>query len=153
MEKLICSSAEFAESFESTIKDGGCVPLVVSGNSMTPFLKDGRDIVWLRACNEADFKRGKILLFKRKDGALVLHRIRKVLPDNELLMNGDAQVWCEKINKTQVVAVVSDIECGGKRKSCNSLIYRIRNVIWHILKPVRPLIMSLWRKINSKIKK
>lgn len=150
MEKLICSSAEFTETIENTIKDGGCVPLIVSGNSMTPFLKDGGDIVWLRACTEADFKRGKILLFKRNDGMLVLHRIRKVLPDGELLMNGDAQSWCEKIKRNQAVAVVSDIECGGKRKSCDSLIYKIRNLIWHILKPVRPLLMRVWRRLNRK---
>lgn len=143
MEKLVCSSAEFAEAFENTIKDGGCVPLVVTGSSMNPFLIDGRDTVWLRACTNADFKRGKILLFKRKDGSLVLHRIRKALPDGELLMNGDAQSWCEKIKRNQAVAVVSDIERDGIKKPCGS------KAVWHISKPLRPYIMRVWRKLKK----
>lgn len=143
MKKMICSSAEFAETFEKTIKDGGFVPLVVTGSSMMPFLKDGRDIVWLRVCNESDFKRGKVILFKRKDGALVLHRIRKVLPDNELLMNGDAQYWCEKIERNQALAAVSEIERDGQKKPCGA------NTVWHILKPVRPLLMRVWRKLKK----
>lgn len=142
MEKLICSSAEFAETIEKTINDGGSVPLVVTGSSMNPFLREGRDVVWLNACTESDFKKGKILLFKRKNGSFVLHRIRKVLPDDELLMNGDAQSWCEKINKRQAVAAVSEIERDGKKKACPS------NNLWQILKPIRPVIMRLWRKIG-----
>lgn len=149
MEKLIYSSAEFAEIIEDTIKAGGCVPLVVTGNSMNPFLKDGKDTVWLKVCTESDFKRGKILLFRRTDGKIVLHRVRKVLPDGELVMNGDAQYWCENIKKEQAVAVVAFIEKNGKKKSCDSLIYRMRTEAWQILKPLRPYIFRIQRKIKK----
>lgn len=149
MEKLICSSAEFAEIIEETIKAGGCVPLVVTGNSMKPFLRDGKDTVWLKACTESDYKRGKILLFRREDGKIVLHRVRKVLPDGELLINGDAQYWCENIKKEQAVAVVAYIEKNGKKKSCNSLIYRIRTEVWQLLKPLRPYIFRIQRIIKK----
>lgn len=149
MEKLIYSSAEFAEIIEDTIKAGGFVPLVVTGNSMNPFLKDGKDTVWLKACTESDFKRGKILLFRRTDGKIVLHRVRKVLPDGELVMNGDAQYWCENIKKEQAVAVVAFIEKNGKKKSCDSLIYRMRTEAWQILKPLRPYIFRIQRKIKK----
>ena len=149
MEKLIYSSAEFAEIIEDTIKLGGCVPLVVTGHSMKPFLKDGKNIVWLKACTEADFKRGKILLFRRTDGKVVLHRVRKVLSDGELVMNGDAQYWCENIKKEQAVAVVTYIEKNGKKKSCNSLVYRLIVEVWQLLKPLRPCIFRVQRKIKK----
>lgn len=148
MEKLFCSTTEFAETIEEIIKDGGCVPLVVTGSSMEPFLKDGRDIVWLRTCTKSDFKCGRILLFKREDGSMVLHRIRKVLRDDELLMNGDAQFWCEKTNKNQAVAVVSHIERSGKKISCDSFLYKTKSKVWHILKPLRPLIMRVQRRLK-----
>lgn len=143
MEKFICSTAEIADALETTINDGGCIPLVVTGNSMNPFLKDGRDTVILRKCTEADFKRGKILLFRRENGALILHRVRKVLPDNKLLMNGDAQYWCETVDKTQVIAVASEIERNGKTIPCKS------NTLWHVLKPLRSYIFRVWRKIRK----
>ncbi len=143
MEKFICTTAEIAETLENTVKDGGCVPLAVTGSSMMPFLKEGRDVVWLRKCTEADFERGKILLFRRDNGAFILHRIREILPDNKLLMNGDAQYWCETINKSQVIAVVSEIERDGKKKPCS------RNFLWHILKPLRPYIFRIQRKIKK----
>lgn len=141
MEKLVCSSAEFADTVENTIKEGGCVPLVVTGSSMAPFLIDGRDVVWLRACTDADFKRGKILLFRRIDGTVVLHRIRKVLCNDELLMNGDAQEWCEIIKRKQAVAAVTEIERNGQKRACS------KNTLWHISKPMRPYLMGAWRRI------
>lgn len=148
MEKVTFSTAEIFETIESTVSDGGYFPLVVSGTSMNPFLQDGRDIVWLRACDQADLKRGAILLFKRNDSGLVLHRVREVLPDGELLMNGDAQTWCEKIKTKQVVAVVSDVEKNGKKKSCSSYAHKAKSVIWHMTMPVRPYIMRVWRKFK-----
>lgn len=140
MEKMVCSSAVFADSFEKTIKDGGFVPVVVTGNSMNPFLVNGRDVVWLSACGEKDFKKGKILLFKQDDEKLVLHRLRKILPNEELLMNGDAQIFCEKIKKNQVIAVAVWVERQNKKRRCRS------RRVWQMLMPLRPYMMRLWRK-------
>ncbi len=143
MEKFICSAADVADSIEKTINDGGAVSLVVTGNSMSPFLKDGRDTVILEKCSEKDFARGKILLFKRQNGALVLHRVRKVLTDNRLEMNGDAQYWCETVEKSQVIGVVTKIFREGKELPCT------KNTLWHILKPLRPIIFRAVRKIKK----
>ncbi len=149
MEKLICSSTEFVRIIEDTVKKSGSMPLVVTGNSMNPFMKDGRDTVWLEDCKALDYKRGKILLFKREDGKIVLHRVRKVMSDGILVMNGDAQYWCEEIKKEQVLAVVTYIERNGKKTSCNSLTYKIKIELWQLLKPVRPLIFKVQRKIKK----
>lgn len=149
MEKLICSSAEFVGIIEETVKKGGSMPLVVTGNSMNPFMKDGRDTVWLEACKDSDYKRGKILLFRREDGKIVLHRVRKVMPDGILVMNGDAQYWCEEIKKEQALAVVACIEKNGRKIFCNSLKYRFITEAWQLLKPLRPLIFRVWRKIKK----
>ena len=140
MEKLIYSTAEIVESLEKIIDDGGAVSLVVTGNSMSPFLKEGRDTVILEKCTERDFTRGKILLFKRENGAIVLHRVRKVLSDDKLEMNGDAQYWCETVEKSQVIGAVRKIFRDGKELPCT------KNTLWHILKPLRPIIFGVKRK-------
>lgn len=149
MEKLICSPTEFVGIIEKTISEGGKMPLVVTGNSMRPFLKDGRDIVWLEKCCETDFKKGKILLFRRASGKIVLHRVLKIETDGTLVMNGDAQLWCENIKNDQVLAVVSHIETNGKKISCNSFKYRFRTAIWLFLKPLRPFIFRAYKKLKK----
>lgn len=149
MEKLICSSAELVGIIEETVNKGGSMPLVVTGTSMAPFLKDGKDTVWLEACTDSSFKRGKILLFRRKDGKIVLHRVRNIKADGTLVMNGDAQYWCEDIKKEQALAVVTYIEKNGKKISCNSLKYKIITEAWQILKPLRPLIFKVHRKLKK----
>ncbi len=149
MEKFICSQELLEGIIEETVNSGGSMPLVVTGNSMRPFMRDGKHTVWLAACKESDFKRGKILLFRRENGRFVLHRVRKVKPDGVLVMNGDAQSWCEEIKKEQVVAVVTQIEIKGKKQSCNSLIYKMIIEVWQLLKPVRPYIFSVNRKIKK----
>lgn len=149
MEKLICSAAEFSAVPEELLRNGAELPLFVSGNSMNPFLIDGRDIVFLRVCTQADFSRGNIILYRRSDSSLVLHRIKKVLPDGMLLMNGDAQTWCEKIKQSQAVAVVCSVERDGNRKNANCFYLKMRNSLWQLLMPVRSHIMRLWRRFKS----
>ncbi len=150
MENIVLSSAQFAEAFEDIIKDGGMVPLVVTGNSMRPFLSHGKDTVWLCACRNEDFRKGRILLFRRENGSLVLHRIKRVLSQGQLEMNGDAQYWCETIKKEQAIAAVSYIERNGKKISCNSSAYKIRAWIWQALKPLRPFIFKVRRMLKTK---
>ncbi len=148
MDKFNCSVYDVSESVEKLIADGAVVPLYVSGSSMNPFLISRRDIVYLRAMHASDLKKGKIVLFKRNNGGLVLHRIKKVLPDGNLLMNGDAQTWSEIADKNQIVAVVSEIERKGKRKPVDSFNWTLINIVWSLAVPFRPIIMRLWFKIR-----
>ena len=86
MDRLVVSGVEFTPVLEEILASGGSASIVVSGSSMRPFLKGGRDIVCLRTCTEKDLKQGQILLFKRPDQSLVLHRVRSILPDGRLVM-------------------------------------------------------------------
>ncbi len=145
MEKMIFSSDEIANSIKETVADGGYFPLVITGTSMQPFLIQGRDVVWLCKCEAAELKKGAILLFERVDGSLVLHRVRDVLPDGKLIMNGDAQTWCEKISYNQVVAVVNEIERNGKKTKCGTPVDNFKILLWRGTKPVRYYILRIWK--------
>ncbi len=149
MEKLTLSLDELSPSLENLINDGATVPVCVSGSSMNPLLVSRRDTVWLRKYSECELKRGKIILFKRKDGRLVLHRIKSVLSDEVLKVNGDAQTWCELVEKQDVVAVVSDIERKGKRSSADSLAYKLYAAAWLLLFPFRSVLMRAWYRLGK----
>ena len=150
MDKLIFSGKAVDSQLTEIISAGGRICLVVTGSSMTPFLKHGRDVVYLRAWEEKDCKRGQILLFQRPNNSLVLHRIRKILPDGTLLMNGDAQAWCETISRDQVIAIVSSVERKGRHISCSSLWFWLWNWLWYPTRPVRPILFKLWRILFPK---
>lgn len=150
MDKLVVSGTEFAPVLTEVLSSDGHISLVVSGFSMTPFLKHGRDTVHLRTCTKKDLRRGQILLFKRCDGSLILHRIRKVLPDGQLVMNGDSQTWCETISYSQVLAVAFDIERNGQHIPCDSIRFGLWNLFWYPTRPVRSAIFKAGRVLLRK---
>ena len=148
MEKFDCQVFEISDSVSELIDEGATVPLYISGSSMNPFLISRRDIVWLSSCTDADLKVGKIILYKRVNGSLVLHRIVKLLPKGRFVVRGDAQIWTEEIDEEQIIAVVTDIQRKGIKRSVDSTYWNIVDTLWKLLTPLRSIIMRAWFKIK-----
>ncbi|MBR4960304.1 MAG: S24/S26 family peptidase [Clostridia bacterium] len=130
------------------LDSGAVIPLIVTGSSMLPFLKDGRDTVLLQKVDK--FKKGQILFFRRRNGLFVLHRIRKIRSDGRILVNGDAQNWCEIVLPEQAAAVVIGFVRDGKTRNAGSFPIRLRDTLWYPTRPIRPLIfriVSLLRRL------
>lgn len=144
MYKLDCYTSEFFEDLNELLLSGSVVPVYVSGSSMNPFLVSRRDIVWLSKFTIVDSKIGRIVLFRRKDGSLVLHRIKKVLSENKVQVMGDAQNWSEDVDIDSIVAVVTEIQRKEKKRSADSLYWKTISAIWFCLLPVRSVIMRFW---------
>ncbi len=129
-----------ADALADLLSCGAVFPLVVTGSSMMPFLRSGRDTVLLHKTDR--FYRGQIVLFRRKSGAFVLHRIRRICPDGRLLMNGDAQKWCEYIQRDQVLAEVISVSRNQRDLNPNSMLSRVLRALWYPTRVFRPF---LWR--------
>lgn len=125
------------ESFQS---DGG-FPLEITGWSMQPLLRHGRDTVWLRPFHRESCKKGSILLYQRLDGRLVLHRVRKCLPDG-YRMNGDAQSMCENISVEQIIAQAERIYRSGRMISCSAPGLKLWDALWYPTRPIRPFLFQ-----------
>jgi len=122
--------------------------LLVTGHSMRPFLVHDISVVYIRKWAKSDLKNGSIVLYLRKNGALMLHRVIKQYPNGRMLVNGDAQYWSEEIGGEQVIAQVMRF-CRTKRViSADNLLYRLLIRIWLALRPVRP--WMFW--VGSKLK-
>ena len=141
---------EFLDALEEAFQKKGTALVAVTGGSMAPSLRPNRDYVQLRRCRPTDFRRGTILLYRRENGAILLHRIRKVLPGGRLLMNGDAQAWCEQIECSQAVAAAAECLRNGKRLACRGLKLRLWNICWYPTRPFRPFLISLLRLFRKK---
>ena len=95
------------------LEDAESVPLVISGSSMIPFLVHGRDTVYLSKVAHP-LKKGDMILYRRDNGAYILHRIYRVDGETYTLV-GDAQTQLEPgVRQDQVLAVVNAVCRKGK---------------------------------------
>lgn len=148
MEKRTLTMEELLLALEQTLQGGGSFPLRVTGWSMYPLLRHEKDMVWLQACDPAQCRWGSIVLFRRKNGRLVLHRIRRRLPGG-YRMNGDGQNWCEDILQEQVLAQAVRICRGDRGISCQAVGLRLWNMLWFPTRPIRPILFRLGHRIKK----
>lgn len=95
----------------------------VNGTSMRPMLKTN-DVVTLDKPN--DLKVGDIVLYRRLNGAFILHRIIKINNDSYSIV-GDHQTGIEKgIKGNQIIAKVISYQKKGKEKEHNLKNFKYR---------------------------
>lgn len=127
------------------------LPLVISGNSMSPFLIHGRDTVYLSRVKEP-VKRGQMLLYRRDSGQYVLHRVYRVDGDS-LTMIGDAQTVLEPgIRLEQVMATVTSVVRKGKMQTPRCFWWEFFEKVWIRMVPLRPMIRSVYTAFSKKRK-
>ena len=134
---------------ESCLHEGQEVILTITGNSMCPLLRHRRDQVVLAAVDGDALYPGDVPLYRRRNGAYVLHRVIArddgtrcefvdgTTQDSTLLVGevrytllGDAQTELEHgIAPQQIVARAVAFIRRGKRIDCNGASYR-RFVRW-----------------------
>lgn len=105
-----------------TVASGGTVELTVTGNSMLPLLKDRMSAVKLAQAENLSI--GDIVLFQRRDGQYVLHRICAVC-DGGYDIVGDHQLVPDRnVPKEAIIAKVVAYNRVGKRWKTDAPLYR-----------------------------
>lgn len=121
------------------------VPLVISGNSMAPFLIHGRDTVFLSRI-KAPLKRGDMVLYRRASGQYILHRVYSA-EDDTFTMVGDGQAGLEPgIRQEQTLALVSAVRRKGKLLEPGSFLWDFYEKAWIRMIRLRPYILRFLRK-------
>lgn len=119
------------------------VPLVISGGSMLPFLAHGRDTVYLSKVRQP-LKRGDMILYRRRSGAYILHRIFRVEGDRYTMV-GDAQTLLEPgIRPDQVLAQVTAVCRKGKLLRKGSFCWDFFETVWIRMVPLRPAATAVY---------
>ena len=136
---------EIAPLISEAVKNGGCFYLSPKGKSMLPTIREGKDQVVLEEF--VSFKKGDILLYRRKNGQFVLHRLVG-FKNGKPIMCGDAQFALEYgISEDDIIARVSSIVRNKKQINVGSLSFKVysaclsfRRNIWNAFrKLLRPL--------------
>lgn len=141
------------ERILAVMETGAAAPLVISGNSMSPFLVHGRDTVYLTPPPNR-LKKGDMILYRRQSGAYVLHRICDAEGDTFCLI-GDAQREKEPgIRRDQVIALVTAVRRKGKLLKKGSFWWAFFEKIWIRMIPLRPAALRIYglfmRKYHEK---
>lgn len=152
MEQITLPMEELSQLLLLQLEHGGRANLVVTGYSMHPFLRHRRDSVMLIPPPEM-LKRGDLILYKRKSGQYVLHRIVKKPRNGAFVCSGDNQWEPERVCADQVVALVHSYNRGGKKFRADSVWCRLYVFAWVAMFPIRRPILALRRKLGKLLHK
>ena len=135
------------EEYRKLLEDENieALPLVITGNSMAPFLVHGRDTVYLSKPT-GPVKKGDTVLYRRDSGAYILHRVYKADKDRYTMV-GDAQTQLEKgIRRDQIIAVVTSALRKGKMQKPGTFWWEFFEKLWINMIPLRPAVVKLYTK-------
>ena len=108
---------------------GHTVSVTVSGNSMAPFLRHERDVVWFKK-PDRPLKVGDIVFFCRPSGQFVLHRICRICPDGYMIVGDNQTIPEGPVAPAQIFAVVVQVRRKGRMLRPKHLLWRFFAVIW-----------------------
>ena len=109
---------------------------------MYPFIDPRRYEVVLAGIEEGSaLRRGDVVLYRRENGMLVLHRIYKIGQDGLYLL-GDHQTAIEgPVRREQVKGKMTGMVRDGRYMDVGNPGYRMLSVVWLWLRPARRVIM------------
>ena len=118
-------------NIEQCLKELGFAVVPTKGTSMWPLLKEGQCRVKVAAVEGITLKKGDIILYRRKDGTLVLHRILKV--ENGIFLTCGDHQWkqIEKVEEKQILAVAQGIFRNGRYIDDRTWWYRLYKRLWN----------------------
>lgn len=138
---------------EALLKGGKTIRLFPEGYSMYPLLMPGRDEVILSPLPKRKLCRGDVVLYRRDQGILVLHRVCRCRKDG-FYMVGDNQVQTEgPIRPDQMIGIMTGMVRKGKMISTDDWWYRLMSGIWLGMRPVRRCIMVPGAKVKRFLKR
>lgn len=120
--------AELMKVIRLQLETAGRANLPVTGCSMLPMLRQGRDTVILAPIIDR-LKAGDIALYQRENGIYVLHRVIEADKDGYFFC-GDNQAQRERVDHRQLIAHVTGYLRNGREYGLDRLKDRLYCWLW-----------------------
>ena len=143
MDKRIIPNDILLGEVATALREGHEAVITPTGNSMLPFIRNGKDRVVLRRMDGVDV--GDMVLV-RTGGRYILHRIIAI--DGEALtLMGDGNLrGTEHCTTADVIGTVTEIiRPDGRRRAPG------KGRVWRALRPVRRYILAVYRRTLLKL--
>ncbi len=119
---------EGTRTFSQELAETGRVVYTTRGASMRPLLRQGKDVVVIEKPKE-HWKKYDAVLFLRKNGQYVLHRILKIDGDRYWIV-GDNCMSGETVQESQILGVLASVKRGGRVIRPTDWHYRLYVRLW-----------------------
>ncbi len=140
--------------FKTELAEKGILIYTNKGVSMLPLLRQDKDILVIKAKTDG-FQVNDAVLFIRSNGQYILHRIRKVLPNNKYYIIGDNCTAGETVSEAQIIGILTEIR--RNKKSIKTTDFGYKLYVAYV--PVRRFFLvhirfgiGILRKIYHKLK-
>ena len=154
MQKRIMDIDAYMPVLCELLKQGKEVSIVITGNSMSPFLVHGRDEI-LISPPDGNWKKGDMAFYRRDNGQYVMHRICKVRKDASYDLVGDAQRMIERpIFPEQMFGKITSVKRKGKWIGPGKFWWEFFEHFWVNVIPARHLLvrsyglLTFWKHRN-----
>lgn len=119
-----------AKKLETVLEEEGELFSAASGISMLPCIRPGKDLLYLK-CIQKRPEPYDVILYRRKNGACILHRVLEVR-ENGYVLCGDSQYIREYgIGDSQIMGVLQGFYRGKRYIDCkSSKVYSLYVKIW-----------------------
>ena len=122
---------------EQLLEAGEVIQIYPEGYSMYPMFVPGRDAAVIKKADVKKIRRADAVLYRRKEGILVLHRVVK-RKGGQFYMAGDNQMEIEgPVEADQIRGILTAFVRNGHRISVKNPVYVILSEAWLLLRPVR----------------
>ena len=118
-------------NIEQCLQELGYAVVPVRGTSMWPLLKEGKTRVQVEVKEGKQVRKGDIVLYRRKDGTLVLHRIMKVEEDGFRVCGDHQWKLDEKVQEEQILAIAQGFFKNGNYIDEKTWWYRLYKRFWN----------------------
>ena len=133
---------------EQVLKTKGYYAATVHGISMQPLLWDHRDIAYIEPTDT--IKRLDVVLFRRENGQLVLHRVLRCHPDGtKFLVAGDNDTNAECVERERILGVMTRFCRNEKIVEVTAWRYRWYARLWN----ATPLTKTILRRVVRRLRK
>lgn len=134
---------------EALLEQGRTIQVHPQGYSMYPMFIPGRDEAIIGKADLSRLRRGDVVLYRREQSILVLHRIRAVKSEG-FYMIGDNQMETEgPLKPEQIKGVLLAFIRKGRTISVKNPCYILISRLWMWAKPLRGIVRKIRQKCRG----
>lgn len=151
MERESYNLRDMEPVMRKVLAEDGVFPFYPKGTSMEPTIHQGTDQVLLKALPEK-LKKYQMVLYKRSNGAFVLHRIVRIEKDS-YTMRGDNQFFDEPgIRREQMIGIVCGLQTPKGEVDTENFLHLVKSALWVESAGIRKILRGLRRHISKIIR-
>ena len=136
-EEKIVDVHQYMPVLREILAQGREVSLTITGNSMSPFLVHGRDVI-LISPPDGRWKKGDMAFYQRTGGQYVMHRICRLDKEGNCFFVGDAQMVVEgPIAPSQIFGKITSVKRKGKWIGPGNFWWEFFEHVWLNIIPLR----------------